>query len=99
MRLKLGFINKGDYMAKIMDRFVLCLYDNRHRLGCMAVCVAVLCCMSYMTFNLLNVVTVQDATSSKTVVTLFSDQDKLLSLAGYTPDDDNQVLYTTFPDR
>ena len=86
-------------MAKIKDRFLLCLYDNRHRLGCMAVCVAVLCCMSYMTFSLLNVVTVQDATSSKTVVTLFSDQDKLLSLAGYTPDDDNQVLYTTFPDR
>lgn len=86
-------------MAKIMDRFLLCLYDNRHRLINMIICVAVLGCMSFMTFNLLNVVTVQDATSSKTVVTLFDDQDKLLSLAGYAPDDDNQVLYTTFPDR
>ena len=86
-------------MSKIKDRFLLCLYDNRHRIVCTAVCLGILCCISYMTFNLLNIVTVQDKNSSKTVVTLFSEQDKLLSLTGYTPSEDSQVFYTMFPDR
>ena len=86
-------------MAKIKDRFLSGLYSNRHRLINLAICVAILCCTSLMTFNLLNVVTVQDATSSKMVLSFFDDQDKLLSIAGYAPDDSNHILYTTFPDR
>ena len=86
-------------MTKIKDRFLSALYDNRHRLICTVISVSILALVSWATYNTLNVVTVQDAAGQKTVLTLFSDRARQLSLAGYSVGEDNRVLYTTFPDR
>ena len=86
-------------MVRLKHRLADFLHSNRHRLVYMAVCLAILGSAAYCLFSLLNVVTVQDDEKSKTVVTVFSQQDKLLGLAGFEPQQDDTVLYTTFPDR
>ena len=86
-------------MAKLRDRVVAVLYANRHRLICMAVCVLILGVLHLGTYSLLNVVTVQDDITSKTVITLLGGKDHFISLAGFTPDEDDQVILTSFPDR
>lgn len=88
---------KGDYMVNLKHRLAEFVSGNRHRIVCVAVCLCALCCAGLMMFSLLNVVTVQDSTKSKTVVSVFSGQDHLLSLAGFDPSEDDTVLYTTFP--
>ena len=86
-------------MAKLRDRVMAVLYDNRYRLVCMAVCVLILGVLHLGTYSLLNVVTVQDDITSKTVITLLGGKDHFISLAGFTPDEDDQVILTSFPDR
>ena len=86
-------------MVKLKHRLAEFISGNRHRLVFMAFCLCVLAGAAFYIYSLLNVVTVQDDKNSKTVVTVFSQQDKLLSLAGFSPDEDDTVLYTTFPDR
>ena len=86
-------------MVKLKHRLTEMLNANHHRIVCTAFCLSVLAAVSFLIFSLLNVVTVQDDTRSKTVVSLVSRQDHLLSLAGFNPSEDDTVLYTTFPDR
>ena len=86
-------------MVELKHRFTKLVYSNRHRLFCMAFCLCILGTASLFLFSLLNVVTVQDNERSKTVVSVFSSQEKLLSLAGFEPGENDTVLYTTFPDR
>ena len=86
-------------MVKLKHRLTEMLNDNHHRIVCTTFCLAVLAAVSFLIFSLLNVVTVQDATRSKTVVSMISRQDHLLELAGFTPNEDDTVFYTTFPDR
>lgn len=73
--------------------------DEKARILCGIVCTSVLCFMGILIYSLLNVVTVQDPFGSKTVVSLVSDQNHLLRLAGFVPKEDDVVLYTTFPER
>lgn len=89
---------KGDYMVKLKHRLTAVLTANRHRIICTIICLMAMVTASAV-LSLLNVVTVQDSERSKTVVSVFTDQDQLLSLAGFEPDENDTVLYTTFPGR
>ncbi|MBR2504281.1 MAG: G5 domain-containing protein [Oscillospiraceae bacterium] len=86
-------------MVKLTHRVKAVLCDNRHRLLCMAVCIAILGVMHLGIYSLLNIVTVQDGTTSKTVISLLGGRDHFLNIAGFAPDEDDQIIYTTFPDR
>ena len=86
-------------MVKLKHRLAEMLCENQYRIVCTAFCLFVLSATSFLICSLLNVVTVQDATRSATVVSLVSDQEHLLELAGFTPGENDTVLYTTFPDR
>lgn len=85
-------------MTKFKIRLSSFISENKYRFVCMCLTVTMLILSSLMMYSLLNVVTVQDSTSnSKIVITMFARQDHLLSLAGFTADADDEVLYTTFP--
>ncbi|MEG1049440.1 MAG: 3D domain-containing protein, partial [Oscillospiraceae bacterium] len=72
--------------------------ENRHRMVCTLVTLTMLALSSLMMYSLLNVVTVQDTdNNSKMVISMFAKQDHLLSLAGFSADDNDEILYTTFP--
>ena len=86
-------------MVKFRHRVMAALADNRHRLLCMAVCVAILGVLHLGTYSLLNIVTVQDGTTSKTVISLLGGKEHFINLAGFAPDEDDQIICTTFPDR
>ena len=86
-------------MVKLRHRVQTMLFDNRYRLICMAVCVLIMAVIHLGTLCLLNVVTVQDHSTSKTVITLLGGKEHFLELAGFAPDEDDQVVLTSFPDR
>ena len=86
-------------MAKLKHRVMALLSDNRYRLSCMAVCVLILGVIHLGTYSLLNVVTVQDGTTSKTVISLLGGQEHIFNLAGVSPQADDKIICTTFPDR
>lgn len=84
-------------MVELKRRFLSALQDNRHRLVCMTICIGMLAAVSCVLCSLLSVVTVQDDEKSKTVISMFSRQEQLLEVAGFTLETGDDVLYTSFP--
>ena len=84
-------------MAELKHRFLSAVSDNRHRLACLTICMAILGVLSCVLCSLLSVVTVQNNERSKTVISIFSSQEHLLSVAGFNLQDGDDVHYTSFP--
>lgn len=84
-------------MTELKHRFLSAVNDNRHRLVCLTICMGVLMAVSYALCSLLSVVTVQDSERSKTVISIFSNQEHLLDVAGFSLETGDDVHYTSFP--
>lgn len=85
-------------MVKLKQRLFSAVAGNIPRIISTAVytlILSVICCALYC---LLNIVTVEYAGKTKTVLSVFSNQDHLIELSGFNPQNNDSILYTTYQD-